>query len=145
MDPISLILLSLSSLSIVLKNPALGGGSSLQLGQTADLLTSLVAAIAQGEQGYEHLKEFTDSVRAMAAEGRGPTKAEWANLIARRDQALDRMARAKLQIEQEERDRKADEEQARLQAEADAAAKAAEGTPPDETGGDETPKKKGKK
>lgn len=98
MDPISLILLSLQGLSVVLKNPALGGGSQIQLGHAADILLSLAGVIAQGEAGYEHLKQFTATIESMAAEGRAPTRAEWADLIARRDAAHERLQAVKVAL-----------------------------------------------
>ena len=99
MDPISLILLSLQSLSVVLRNPALGGGSQIKLGEAADIATALAVALQQGEEGYAQLQALTTLIQSMATEHRAPTPTEWGDPIARRDAAHERLQAVKAQIE----------------------------------------------
>lgn len=102
MDPISLALLAINGLSTVLSNPALGGGSSVKLGQASELLGILGALISQGDDALDDLKEFTKAIEAMAAEGRPPNDSEWAVMRARSDDAHARLQAAKEELLGEE-------------------------------------------
>jgi hypothetical protein len=102
MDPISLAILAINGLSTVLSNPALGGGSSVRMGQASELLGILGALISQGDDALDDLKEFTKSIEAMAAEGRPPNDSEWAVMRARSDDAHERLQAAKEELLEEE-------------------------------------------
>ena len=102
MDPISLALLAINGLSTVLSNPALGGGSSVKLGQASELLGILGALISQGDDALDDLKEFTKTIESMAAEGRPPNDAEWNVMRARSDDAHARLQAAKEELLEEE-------------------------------------------
>lgn len=80
MDPISMILLAVRGLSVVVDNPALGGGSSLKFQEVSKFLGVLGELIERGDEAHDELKAFADMVGSMADEGRTPTKAEWAVL-----------------------------------------------------------------
>jgi len=102
MDPISLALLAINGLSTVLSNPALGGGSSVKMGQAAELLGILGALISQGDDALDDLKEFTATIEEMAAKGRAPTPGEWDVMRARSDDAHARLQAAKEELLGEE-------------------------------------------
>ncbi len=93
-----LITTALRSLGIVLNNPLLGGGSSQKVDEAAELLQVLATLIEQGDDAYDDLKEFTEMVRQMAAEGRGPTRIELAGLRERKSVAHDRLQAVKDQL-----------------------------------------------
>jgi hypothetical protein len=95
MDPISLAILAVNGLSTVLRNPALGGGSSVRLDQAAELLGILGTLLQEGDEAIEELKIFTKAIEDMVKEGRAPTKAEWDVLRTRSDDAHARLQKAK--------------------------------------------------
>ena len=102
MDPISLALLAINGLSTILSNPALGGGSSVKLGQASELLGILGALISQGDDALDDLKAFTETIEEMAAKGRAPTPGEWDVMRARSDDAHARLQAAKEELLGEE-------------------------------------------
>jgi hypothetical protein len=102
MDPISLAILAINGLSTVLSNPALGGGSSVRLGQASELLGILGALITQGDDALDDLKAFTETIEEMAAKGRAPTAGEWDVMRARSDDAHARLQAAKEELLEEE-------------------------------------------
>ena len=102
MDPISLALLAINGLSTILSNPALGGGSSVKLGQASELLGILGALISQGDDALDDLKAFTETIEEMAAKGRAPTPGEWDVMRARSDDAHARLQAAKEELLEEE-------------------------------------------
>jgi outer membrane biosynthesis protein TonB len=102
MDPISLALLAINGLSTILSNPALGGGSSVKLGQASELLGILGALISQGDDALDDLKAFTETIEEMAAKGRAPTAGEWDVMRARSDDAHERLQAAKEELLAEE-------------------------------------------
>lgn len=104
MDPLSIVLLAVNGIRTVLANPALGGGSSVRLDQASELLGILGALIERGDDALGELKDFTDTIEAMAAEGRGPTSAEWDALRGRSDDAHARLQEAKEELTAEEPD-----------------------------------------
>lgn len=102
MDPISLALLAINGLSTVLSNPALGGGSSVKMGQASELLGILASLIAQGDDALDDLKEFTKTIEDMAEKGRPPNDHEWEIMRARSDDAHARLQAAKEELLEEE-------------------------------------------
>jgi hypothetical protein len=102
MDPISLALLAINGLSTILSNPALGGGSSVKLGQASELLGILGALISQGDDALDDLKDFTSLIEEMAAKGRAPSPGEWDVMRARSDDAHARLQAAKEELLEEE-------------------------------------------
>jgi len=102
MDPISLALLAINGLSTLLSNPALGGGSSVKMGQASELLGILGALISQGDDALDDLKAFTETIEEMAAKGRAPTVGEWDVMRARSDDAHARLQAAKEELLEEE-------------------------------------------
>ena len=108
MDPITLILTAINGLRVVLANPALGGGSSLRLEQASELLGVLGSLIAQGDDALDDLREFTEIIAAMAADGRPPTPTEWEILGARIEDARDRREAAKEALLAEEAEEEAE-------------------------------------
>lgn len=135
MDPVTLILTALSSLRIVLSNPLLGGGSSVKFDEASNLLGVLVDLIAQGDDGLDDLRAFAVTVKAMADEGRGPTRQEYEFLRQRSDAAYDNLqvVKGRLLGEQQEEDsddNDSEETQPTLTPEATTAT---------ETGGEEPP------
>jgi hypothetical protein len=102
MDPISLALLAINGLSTILSNPALGGGSSVKLGQASELLGILGALISQGDDALDDLKDFTSLIEEMAAKGRAPSAGEWDVMRARSDDAHARLQAAKEELLGEE-------------------------------------------
>ena len=89
MGIVEMILLAVSGLRTVMANPALGGGSSVRLDQASELLGILGTLLEQGDDAYDDLKEFTETIEAMAKQGREPTPDEWDILRGRSDDALD--------------------------------------------------------
>lgn len=110
MDPISLAILAINGLSTVLSNPALGGGSSVRLGQASELLGILGALITQGDDALDDLKAFTETIEEMAAKGRAPTAGEWDVMRARSDDAHERLQAAKEELLAEEEPEEPEEE-----------------------------------
>jgi uncharacterized protein YceH (UPF0502 family) len=89
MGIIELALVAIKGLSVVLNNPALGGGSSVKLNEASDLLALLGELLTRGDEAHEELVAFTKVVEEMAAQGRQPTTAEWNTLRGRSDAAHD--------------------------------------------------------
>lgn len=87
MGIIELALVAIKGLSVVLNNPALGGGSSVKLQDASELLALLGELLTRGDAAHDELVAFTKAVEAMAKEGRAPTKAEWDTLRKRSDAA----------------------------------------------------------
>ena len=102
MDPISLILLAVNGMRTVLNNPALGGGSNVQMGQASELLGILGTLIAQGDDAIDDLKAFTEIIESMAASGRAPNRVEWDIMRGRSDDAHARLQAAKEELLEEE-------------------------------------------
>ena len=102
MDPISLIILAVNGMRTVLNNPALGGGSNVKFDQASELLGILGTLIAQGADGMEDLKAFTEVIESMAASGRAPNRAEWDSMRGRSDDAHARLQAAKEELLGEE-------------------------------------------
>ncbi len=95
MNPIQLALIAIQGLSTVLRNPALGGGSSLRLDQASELLGILGTLLEEGDEAIEELKVFAETVEDMAEKGRAPSKLEWDVLRTRSDDAHARLQAAK--------------------------------------------------
>lgn len=95
MNPISMILLAINGLSTVLSNPALGGGSSVRMGEASELLALLNMLIQEGDDGYDDLKAFTDVIESMVVQGRSPTPTEWLGIRARSEDAHARLQAVK--------------------------------------------------
>ncbi len=89
MGALELILVAIRGLSVVTNNPALGGGSSSTLGEVSEFLGLLGELIERGDEGNEELKAFAQIIESMAAEGRNPSRVEWAALRARSNAAHD--------------------------------------------------------
>jgi len=102
MDFISLAILAVNGLRTVMGNPALGGGSSVRLDQASELLGILGVLLEQGDDAYEDLKDFTETIQAMVKGGREPSAAEWDILRQRSDDAHARLQRAKEELLEEE-------------------------------------------
>lgn len=101
MGIIELALVAIKGLSVVLNNPALGGGSSLQLREASDLLGLLGELLTRGDEAHDELVAFTNVVEDMAARGRQPTPAEWNTLRGRSDAAHDVIQTAAAATEEE--------------------------------------------
>lgn len=97
MDPISLAILAINGLRTVLANPVLGGGSSVKMDQASAMLGVLGSLLEQGDDAIDDLREFTETIEAMASQGRGPTPDEW-NILQQRSED----AHARLQAVKEE-------------------------------------------
>ena len=110
MDPLSLALLAINGLRTVMFNPALGGGSSVKLGQAAELLGILGALLAQGDDALDDLKAFTATIEDMATKGRAPSPEEWDIMRARSDDAHARLQAAKAELLGEEEEETVDDE-----------------------------------
>jgi len=82
---LELAMLAARSLAVVINNPLLGGGSSQNFQETSGLLTIFADILAEGDEAIEELRAFTSVVRAMADEGRGPTREERGFLNDRRN------------------------------------------------------------
>lgn len=102
MDPISLILLAVNGIRTVINNPALGGGSSVKFDEASELLGILGTLIGQGADGVNDLKEFTEVIESMAAQGRAPSSAEWDIMRGRSDDAHASLQAAKEELLGEE-------------------------------------------
>ena len=102
MDPISLILLAVNGIRTVINNPALGGGSSVKFDEASELLGILGTLIGQGADGVNDLKEFTEVIESMVAQGRAPSSAEWDIMRGRSDDAHARLQAAKEELLGEE-------------------------------------------
>jgi hypothetical protein len=89
MGIIELVLVAIQGLSVVLNNPALGGGSSVRMQEASELLALLGELLTRGDEAHEELVAFTKVVEEMAAQGRQPTTAEWNTLRGRSDAAHD--------------------------------------------------------
>jgi len=89
MGIIELALVAIKGLSVVMNNPALGGGSSVRMKDASDLLALLGELLTRGDEAHDELVEFTQVVEDMAAKGRDPTVAEWDTLRGRSDAAHD--------------------------------------------------------
>ncbi len=110
MDPLSLALLAINGLRTVMFNPALGGGSSVKLGQAAELLGILGVLLEQGDDALDDLKAFTATIEDMAARGREPSPEEWDIMRARSDDAHARLQAAKAELLGEEEEETVDDE-----------------------------------
>jgi len=102
MGIIELALVAIKGLSVVLNNPALGGGSSVKLQDASELLALLGELLTRGDEAHDELVAFTKVVEGMAAEGRQPNKAEWDTLRGRSDAAHDVIQAAAAATEEEE-------------------------------------------
>jgi hypothetical protein len=87
MGILELALVAIKGLSVVLNNPALGGGSSVKMQDASELLALLGELLTRGDAAHDELVAFTKAVEAMAKEGRAPTTAEWDTLRKRSDAA----------------------------------------------------------
>lgn len=101
MGVVELILLGVRSVATLLNNPNIGG-SNVKVNEAAELLGLLATLVEEGDDALDDLKEFTDSVKAMVEQNRGPTPTEWANLRARQQSAHDRLQAVKEELEGEE-------------------------------------------
>ena len=102
MGIIELALVAIKGLSVVLNNPALGGGSSVKLQDASELLSFLGELLTRGDEAHDELVAFTKVVEGMAAQGRQPTTAEWDTLRGRSDAAHDVIQAAAAATEEEE-------------------------------------------
>jgi len=102
MGIVELALVAIKGLSVVLNNPALGGGSSVKLDQASELLALLGELLTRGDEAHDELVAFTKVVEGMAAEGRQPNKVEWDALRGRSDAAHSIIQEAAAAIEEEE-------------------------------------------
>ncbi|WP_455363610.1 hypothetical protein [[Eubacterium] cellulosolvens] len=102
MDPISMILLAVRGLSVVVSNPALGGGSSLKMNEISEFLGMLGELIERGNEGHEELKRFAETIDQMVAENRAPTPKEWDILRGRSDAAHAVIQRAAAEVAEPE-------------------------------------------
>ena len=89
MGIIELVLVAIKGLSVVMNNPALGGGSSVRMQEASELLSFLGELLTRGDEAHDELVAFTKVVEEMAAKGRQPTTAEWNTLRGRSDAAHD--------------------------------------------------------
>ena len=101
MGIVELALVAIKGLSVVLNNPALGGGSSVKLQDASELLALLGELLTRGDEAHDELVAFTKVVEDMAAEGRQPNKAEWNTLRGRSDAAHDVIQAAAAATEEE--------------------------------------------
>lgn len=102
MDFISLAILAVNGLRTVMSNPALGGGSSVRLDQASELLGILGVLLEQGDDAYDDLKEFTETIEDMVKKGREPSADEWDIMRGRSDEAHARLQAAKEELLAEE-------------------------------------------
>ncbi len=102
MGIIELALVAIKGLSVVLNNPALGGGSSVKLQDASELLSFLGELLTRGDEAHDELVAFTKVVEEMAAQGRQPSTAEWDTLRGRSDAAHDVIQAAAAATEEEE-------------------------------------------
>jgi hypothetical protein len=92
MDPITLAIAAINGMSLVLNNPALGGGSSLRFDQASEILGLLGTLLNdESESASEELKALTSMIEDMAENGRGPTRTELATLhaLAQKEESLE--------------------------------------------------------
>ncbi len=94
MGILELALIAIKGLSLVTNNPALGGGSSVQLKEASELLGLLGELLSRGKEGHKELKAFTAVIEEMAETGRAPTVTQWEELRARSDAAHDVIQKA---------------------------------------------------
>lgn len=80
---LSIIAALLGALSTAARNPVFSGAG----GAIASALQLASTLVERGEAGAEELKKLTEDVKAMVAEGRQPTAAEWKELRSRSDAA----------------------------------------------------------
>lgn len=102
MHPIELIHIAINGLALLLKNPALGGSSNLRLQEASELLGLLDQILTRGEEAYEDLVAFAETIQAMVDANRAPTPAEWAALRARSDTAHAVLQEAKAALDSPE-------------------------------------------
>ncbi len=102
MNPIQLILIALRGLSVITSNPALGGGSMVKVQQASKLLDFLGELLERGDEAHTELKEFAETVKAIADENRAPSSAEWQTLEDRSAAAHDVIQAARRKAEAEE-------------------------------------------
>lgn len=102
MGIIELVLVGIKGLSVVLNNPALGGGSSVKLQETSELLALLGELLTRGDEAHDELVAFTKVIEGMAAQGRAPSRVEWDTLRGRSDAAHDVIQAAAAATEEEE-------------------------------------------
>jgi outer membrane biosynthesis protein TonB len=102
MNPIQLILIAIRGLSVITNNPALGGGSMVKLSEASKLLNFFGEILERGDEAHTELKEFAETIKSMAEEGRAPTAAEWTSLQERSDAAHDVIQEARRRAEEEE-------------------------------------------
>lgn len=101
MNVVELIIIGVQSLAKLLSNPNIGGGGHVRLAEASELLGLLGTLIAEGDDAYDDLKEFTAEVELMAAQNRAPTDVEWANMRARQKSAHDRLQAVKDELTEE--------------------------------------------
>lgn len=87
MGILELALVAIKGLSVVLNNPALGGGSSVKMQEASELLALLGELLTRGDAAHDELKAFAKTVEDMAKAGRPPTRVEWDTLRKRSDAA----------------------------------------------------------
>lgn len=102
MGIVELALVAIKGLSVVLNNPALGGGSSVRMQDASELLALLGELLTRGDEAHDELVAFTKVVEGMAAQGRQPTTAEWNTLRGRSDAAHDIIQEAAAAVVEEE-------------------------------------------
>ena len=102
MNPIQLILIAIRGLSVLTNNPALGGGSSVKLQEASKLLDFLGELVERGDEANTELKEFAETIKDMAEQGRAPNRAEWQALQDRSNAAHDVIQAARRAAEAEE-------------------------------------------
>ena len=102
MGIIELALVAIKGLSVVLNNPALGGGSSVKMQDASELLSFLGELLTRGDEAHDELVAFTKVVEDMAAKGRQPSKTEWDTLRGRSDAAHDVIQAAAAATQEEE-------------------------------------------
>lgn len=102
MNPIQLIWIALRGLSVITSNPALGGGSMVKVQEASKLLDFLSELLERGDEAYTELKEFAETVKAIADENRSPTAIEWQTLEERSAAAHDVIQAARHAAEAEE-------------------------------------------
>jgi hypothetical protein len=95
MDP---IILALTALSTLMRNPALGGGGT-RTEDNVRLIAHLVQLIQGGQKTAKALKEFADRIAAMAASGQNPTERDFAEFTGRLTAAMTVVAEAKAKVE----------------------------------------------
>lgn len=88
---IPIIQTALKAISLLLSHPGLGGGGSIRAKEAVEIITMLGILIAEGEEAYEELEDFTQQIDAMAQVARAPTPKEWLALRNRSRNAHERM------------------------------------------------------